>query len=125
MANIDRRTVIYGSDLTMDQYLDLMDRPIQTGDLLLERKHIRNESWANYEDRWLPGTCPQENHVVHLTSLVTTHQLPEFAYERIRALIEDGAELKHLDLYSQEQGKHFSKTRSYDGGPAQGGIHAL
>ena len=81
----------------------------------LERKLIRHEGWEKYEARWVSGTCPQENHVVHLTWIVTTHSLPEFAYERIRDLIERAAEPKDLHLYDKEPGKYFHTIRQFEG----------
>jgi len=87
-------------------------------DLKLERMHVEHEGWKEYEARWLPGTCPQENHVVHLTWLITDYKLPQFVYDRIRSIIEYGAEPKDLDKYSTESGHHFSEVRKYDGKPA-------
>ena len=109
----------------MDKFLETAKGPIRPSDYLVERKHILTEGWEKYEARWLPGTCPWENHVVHLTWLVTTHRLPEFAYERIRELIEERAEPKDPHLYSTEPGKHFSEIRRYDEIPVYGRTHAL
>ena len=120
LASLEFRTVVHGTDLTLDEYLATFG-VIKLADMELRRKHERTEGWEKYEARWLPGTCPQENHVVHLTWLVTTHQLPEFAYNRIRDLIEGAAEPKELERYSSEPGKHFSVSRRYDGRPAYGG----
>lgn len=47
------------------------------------------EDMSVYEERWEPGTCPEESHIVHLTWCVFSHELPEFAYEDLRACIED------------------------------------
>ncbi len=112
MASPAFSTVVHGSDLTLDQFLALHG-PTRLADLELFRKHNRTESWESYESRWLPGTCPQENHEVSLTVIVTDYRLPEFAYERIRDLIERRAEPKYLDQYSAEQGKHFHTIRRY------------
>jgi hypothetical protein len=114
MASPDIRTVVHGTDLSLDDFLDLNGKT-DLADLKLERYHDRHEGWKAYEARWLPGTCPQETHVVHLTWLVTTHALPTFAYVRLWELIELGAELKDRHLYSVEEGKHFSIAREYDG----------
>jgi len=115
LASPEYRVVVHGTELTLDEFLAARGA-VPLSDLALESKHIRHESWEKYEARWLPGTCPQENHVVHLTWLVTTHKLPEFAYERIRDIIERGAVPLDLAQYSQEPGKHFSTSRRYKGG---------
>ena len=117
MASPEYRTVVHGTDLTMDEFLGIYNR-VKLSELELVRKHNRHEGWEKYEARWLPGTCPQENHVVHLTWLVTDYKLPEFVYSRIQDLIERGAQPKDPHLYSAEPGKHFSTTRIYDGKPA-------
>ena len=82
-------------------------------DLLMERKHISHESWKEYEARWTPGSCPQENHQVFLTWLVTKHRLPGFVYERVRAMIEQGAEPIDRNAFDDEPGKHFPTTRHW------------
>ena len=87
--------------------------------ITLKAVHIRTEGWEEYEVRWLPGTCPQKAHIVHLTWLVTTHRLPAFAYEMTRQLIENPTGwLGYPERYSQEPGKHFSAIRKWDGKPA-------
>lgn len=116
MASPEFKTVVHGTDLSLDEFL-AMSGSARLGDLGLERKHIKQESWKEYEDRWVPGTCPQESHVVHLTCLNTIHPLPHFAYERIRELVEESTELMKPDSYSSEDGKHFSTDRLWDGKP--------
>jgi len=123
-ASPEYKTVVHGTDLNLDQFLHQYGVTKLT-DLALERTHIRHEGWEKYEARWLPGTCPQEPHVVHLTWLVTTHRLNRTAYERIRALIEGGAEPKDFHLFSETPGHHFSVPRVYDGGPGYGGERAF
>ena len=118
-ASPDYKTVVHGTDLNLDQFLTRYGST-RLAELELERLHIRHEGWEKYEARWTPGTCPQESHIVHLTWLITTHQLPPFAYERIRDLIEYGATPKDLHRYSQEAGKHFSAIRKWDGSSAVG-----
>ena len=108
------KTVVHGTDLNLDEFL-ARSGVTSIAELELERLHVRHEGWEKYEARWLPGTCPQENHIVHLTWLVTTHCLPTFAYNRIRALIEEGSEPKDRPVYSKEPGKHFSGTRKWEG----------
>ncbi len=106
-ANLEYRTVVHGTDLTEDQYL-LINGP--TADLVKERRHWRHEGWEKYEARWLPGACPQADHIVHLTWMVTTHALPSFAYNRLGGLIERGDGLKDPHRYGQD---HYSKVRAW------------
>lgn len=69
---------------------------------------------SEYEARWADGKCPQDDHAVMLTWLVFTHELPAFAYERLRAVIEDGAALEDPALYEvlDEPGKYKSEIRT-------------
>jgi len=113
-ANPEYKTVVHGTELDLNEFLT-EHGTTQLAELELERRHIKHEGWQKYEARWLPGTCPQENHVVHLTWLITNYKLPQFVYDRIRDIIEYGAELKDLDKYSTESGHHFSTVRAYDG----------
>jgi hypothetical protein len=123
-ASPEYRTVVYETDLTLDEFVALHG-PTMMADLKLSTKQRVTAGWKEYQARWIPGTCPQENHVVHLTWLVTTHRLPEFAYNRIRDLIEYGAEPEHSHLYNSEPGKHFSKIRPYVAKPTRGRTHAI
>ena len=116
MASPEYKTVVHGTDLTLDEFLAISGSA-RLVDLGLERTHIKHEGWKEYEARWVSGTCPQESHVVHLTCLVTVHPLPEFAYQRIRELIEESGELREPDSYSSEDGKHFATNRCWDGKP--------
>ena len=84
------KTVVSGTELDLNEFIAI-NGTSKISDLEFERIHIKNRGWLEYEDRWLPGTCPQEKHVVKITWIVTTHKLPDFAYARIRSLIEDGA----------------------------------
>jgi hypothetical protein len=113
-ASPDYKTVVHGTDLDLNEFLGEYGTT-KLSDLELERLHIRHEGWAKYEARWLPGTCPQENHAVHLTWLITTHNLPNFIYDRIRALIEEGVEPEQAGLYVQpdEPGKYLSTFRPF------------
>lgn len=86
--------------------------------LRLQQVHDFTESWGKYEYRWRAGTCPQFTHLVHLTAMLTKHELKPFAYRRILDLVENGAEPLHLEAYSREPGKHFSAIRKWDGSPA-------
>ena len=72
------------------------------------------EGRAEYEARWKPNMCPQQNHVVHMTWCVFQHRLPEFAYDRLRAIIEDGVEPMSRTLYEtpDEPGLYYSAPRT-------------
>ena len=113
-ASPDYKTVVHGTDLDLNEFL-AAHGTTRLAELELERLHLRHEGWEKYEARWLPGTCPQEPHAVHLTWLITTHTLPSFAYERIRSLIEDGAEPKQAEMYIRpdEPGKYLSTPRTF------------
>ena len=113
-ANPEYKTVVHGTELNLEEFL-AENGTTRLADLELERMHVRHEGWEEYEARWLPGSCPQENHAVQLTWLVTTHNLPDFAYERIRSLIEDGAEPEQKDIYvcPDEPGKYLSTPRPF------------
>ena len=87
---------------TTNEYHDSIVFHIQDGQLKWTQVI---EDRSTYEARWAPDTCPKESHVVHLTWIVTTHLLPYFAYERIRALIENGAQPVDPELYEQEPGQ--------------------
>lgn len=97
-ASLEYRTVIHGTGLTEDEYLQRFG-PTRMADLVKARVHQRTEGWEAYEARYVPTTCPMYNHMVMLTWIVTTHRLPEFAYQRIRALIENPATLIDTSLY--------------------------
>ena len=78
----------------------------------VERVYRLTEGWNQYEARWRPGTCPQESHVVHLTTLCFRHELPQFAYERLQQLIEaPGTKLHFPELYTEQ---HFSVSRRWE-----------
>ena len=118
IASPEIRTVVHGTNMGMDEFLKAYG-PTRLGDLVLERKHIRTEGWETYEARWLPGTCPQENHQVHLTWLVTKHPLPQFVQQSLHEIIELGYMADGWrGQFSEEKGKHFSEIRRYDGEPA-------
>ena len=113
-ASPEYKTVVHGTKLNLGEFL-AENGTTRLSELELERMHVKHEGWQEYEARWLPGTCPMEPHVVHLTWLITTHKLPDFAYERIRALIEDGAEPKQAEIYIRpdEPGKYLSTPRPF------------
>ena len=113
-ASPDYKTVVHGTDLDLNEFL-AQHGTTRLADLELERIHVRHEGGKEYEARWLLGTCPKESHAVHLTWLITTHDLPDFVYDRIRDLIEDGAEPEQAELYVQpdEPGKYLSTFRPF------------
>ena len=115
MASPSMKTVVDGSDLTLDEFL-AQAGTVPLAEISLKRKHIRHKGWMLYEKRWLPGTCPQEDHMVFLTWVVTKYALPEFAYERLKSLIEGKAELKYPELYSHEREiNHFTEITTWNG----------
>jgi len=118
-ANPDFKTVVHGTELDLNEFLTEYGTT-KLAELELERMHVKHEGWQEYEARWLPGTCPQESHLVHLTWLVTTHKLPDFAYARIRDLIEGNAKPEQAEIYIQpeEPGKYLSTPRIWNGEPA-------
>lgn len=114
MAFYETRVVVHGTEQALDEYLKRRG-PTRLADIELENKHIITEGWEKYEARWLPGTCPQENHIVHLTWLIAKYPLPPFAYHRLREIIEvPGTTLISPERYEQ---KHFSEWRVWDGKP--------
>ena len=140
-ASYELKEVVHGTQLSQKEYIKQASKVgvripgwqgklpwnwglrhhVRLGNLELEVIHQLTEGWEQYEARWMPGTCPQENHIVHLTWLVTTHRLPSFAYDRLRELIENPtSQPKEPWRYSQESGKHFSTIRQWDGSAAQG-----
>lgn len=116
-ASPEYKTVVHGTELNLEEFL-AKNGTTRLAELELERMHVKHEGWQQYEARWLPGTCPMEPHVVHLTWLITTHELPDFAYERIRALIEGGAEPEQAEIYicPDEPGRYMSESTIFTGG---------
>lgn len=110
-ASPDYKVVVHGTNLNLEEFL-AEHGTTRLAELELERMHVRHESWQAYEARWLPGTCPRYAHVVQLVWIVTPFKLPEFAYERIRDIVEDSAELKDRARYSES---HFSPVRQFTG----------
>lgn len=124
IAYYETKTVIHGPNVTVDDLLQA-GGTVDMGQFTLRQVGGYTESWREYEARWLPGTCPQAHHIVHLTWLVTLHHLPAFAYDRLRCLIEDPAcQLENLTAYRD---KHFSESRAWNGKPMfhKGGVDAL
>ena len=111
IANYELKTVVHGTEDSLEEYLRGAG-PTRLSDIVLERKHIWTEGWEKYEKRWLPGTCPQESHVVQLTWLVTKHRLPPFVYDAIRQLIETPGLTVREGLIEP---RHLSEVRRWDG----------
>jgi len=99
-------------------YLDLSK-------LTLYEVHDRTEGWQVYAKRWRGGACPQFNHQIHLTWMAVKHELGGYGYKRIQALVEEGAEPKYPEAYSQEPGKHFSTVRAWKNEKAELNIGKL
>ena len=105
------KTVIHETDLSEDEYLE-RHGATPVSQLVKERKLMHTEGWDKYEARWLPGTCPQRNHVVQLTYAIFDHKLPAFAHDRLTNIIEGDGRLLHPDAYER---RNFSTNRIYDG----------
>ena len=102
---IDYRTGVPMADLIATGH------PIDLSKVTIQRVPRTTEGWAEYEKRWLPGTCPQESHKVHLTYVITRGEMEPWAYERVLCLIEErDAALVELDRYRPE---HFSVSRKW------------
>jgi len=111
-ASPEYKSVVYGTDLSMDEFLTAQKEPVAFSDIRLHRKQVAVESWKGYEARWLPGTCPQETHGVHLTWVVTKEPLVETAYKRLQQIIEERAVPDDLNSYSSN---HFSPITEFTG----------
>lgn len=114
-ANRETEVVDHRSGESLRDLMALGRAPLDLSKLLLQTVPKRTEGWEKYEARWKPGTCPQESHVVHVTWLATKHRLPSFAYERLRAIIEEpGTALRDVERYRE---KDFSPTRKWTVAP--------
>lgn len=116
------RKMVYGTDTTLADFQAAHLGKPYPANLMVVDEIEQSNSWIEYQARWLPGTCPQEAHLVHLTWVVMEHKMPEFAYERLRQLIEDAAEPKDIHRYSTDKGHHFSTIRTWEGQHALPGI---
>ena len=114
-AFYETKGVVHETDLTVEDLLRT-GKVVDYSKLKLQQVHNRTEGWEKYEARWLPGTCPQESHIVHLTWLVFTHKLPEHAYEKLRRIVEVGD--YNLSKSGFYEPKHFSATRVWNSEPA-------
>ena len=110
-ALVQHESVIVGTDLDLERYLRTCG-PTRLNDLSMESRLVRHEGRRRYEARWLPGTCPDFNHVVHLTWVVAQYRWPEHIYERVRQIVEDPeVGLVEPERYNPEQ--HISSTRPW------------
>lgn len=110
-ANRETMVVDHATGSPIQDLLEVGRAPLDLSKIQLQRVPKPTEGWDKYEARWLPGTCPQESHIVHLTWLVTTHRVPSFALERIRELIESpSVTLRDAERYRE---KDFSPTRKW------------
>lgn len=109
-ANRETQLVDHTTRLTFAQAMALRGR-VRLADLDMEEVYKLTEGWEKYEARWIPGFCPQENHIVHLTTCCFRHELPLHAYSRLQELIEvPGTELRYPELYNEQ---HFSIIRTW------------
>ena len=93
-------------------------RVVDFGRLRIEQTYKITEGWEKYEARWIPGKCPQESHIIHLTTLCFRHELPPHAYQKLQRAIEEvGAELRSPELYRAD---HFSTSRTWK--PEEAGV---
>jgi hypothetical protein len=109
-ALYETKTIIHESGLSLDELLT-SGVVVDMSTVKLQRVHNRTEGWKQWEARWIPGTCPQESVTIILTSVMVVDRLPPFAYDRLRAVIENRAEPKDLHLYED---KHFTEIRRWD-----------
>ena len=111
IALVQHESVIVGTDLDLERYLRKRG-PTRLNDLSMESRLVRHEGRKRYEARWLPGTCPDFNHVVHLTWVVAQYRWPEHIYERVRQIVEDPAVvLSEPERYDPE--RHISAIRPW------------
>lgn len=110
-ANRETMLVDHDSGLELPDLIATR-RLIDFGKLRIQMVPKPTEGWDKYEARWLPHTCPQESHVVHLTTVVMKYRIPEFAYLRLEQIVEDsGAELRDVERY---QPNHWSVSRKWN-----------
>lgn len=112
-AQFDVKRVDHRMGLTYDEIM-AQQGYIDMSPHLLFDVHDRTEGWKVYENRWKSGYCPQCTHTLPLVWMVTKGELGGYGYKRLQDIIEEGAPLKHPEAYSQEPGKYFSTTRTYD-----------
>jgi len=110
-ASPEYRTVIHGTNMTLDEFLKR--GKVYGPGMGLSLQHWRHEGWIEYENRWPPGRCPQTSHIINLTWLITEDVLAEWDYQRLVDIIEvPGTELRNPEAYTEE---HFSPRRVWDG----------
>lgn len=117
-AGPEYKTVVTGTDLSLEEYIT-KHGSIPISNLSLTQMQLKHEGWEKWEARWVEGKVPEDYVNIQLTWIVTTHKLPDFAYERFRSIIEDGAPLKEEDIYnkleSAERGTMFVDIMPFDG----------
>ncbi len=113
-ANYKTKIVNHSCGRTLEEIVK-SDGVADFSQLRMVEAHDFTEGWAKYEARWRSNTCLQENHAVHLTIMSTKHELSPSSYERIRSIVEEGAEPKHPEAYVVigEPGKYFSEIRKF------------
>lgn len=113
VASYKTRLVNHQCGRTQDEILH-QDGVLDMSQLRLRQVHDFSEGWARYERRWRSGTCPRQNHIVHLTTMVFVHELQPSAYDRIMAIVEHGADPTASVTYHRD---YFSTSRTYMGTP--------
>mgnify|MGYP001577277709 CR=1 FL=1 len=114
-ASWETQVVVHERGCTLEE-LFREGEVVDLSQLRLQRVHKETEGWATYEKRWLAGTCPHYTHIVHMTHLLTTHELSPSAYKHIQMMIEDPrVEIRPEPPF---EARHFSEVRRYDGRPA-------
>lgn len=109
-AEVEYKTVIQGTNLSEDEYLERYG-PTMMRTLVKERKMQRPYGRRKYEGRWLPGMCPTRTHNVRMTMLFFDYKLPDHICERIRRLVEDpSVVLVEPERYDNDK-RHMSPTR--------------
>jgi hypothetical protein len=111
-ATREYKIVVEGTDLTEEEYL-IEGEPM--GGYRKVKKQVRHEGVKLYEARWRPGTCPQQDHKVHLTWFSMPRPLSPLGYKRMRNVVEYGADIEPLSAYNDS---HFSAVRQWNGRPA-------
>jgi hypothetical protein len=116
IAPVHYRTVVQETGGTLEEFKKAnRGKPYKLSGLTFVEELWRHKGRREYETRWLPGTCPQVSHLVHLTWIITRYKLPPFAYERIRSLVED---VEHIPVQRDRfEDDHFAPVRVWKGVP--------
>ena len=108
-AGPEFKILVKGSELGLEKYL-VANPDSDLTQIKLEKVLQRTNGWVEWEQRWVPGTCPLENVKVHITWMSFQHALPPFAYNRLRDVIENEADTP--GDYSSDM---FSEVRAWSG----------